>query len=150
MSQFAHDTDVPVARSRAEIEQLLRRWGCERLQWTDNFQEWAATFRFHWTWEGTTYAARLEIRMPPDAVLRAEAKRTITAVQLKARREQRWRSLHRVLFLAIKAQLVAVDAGLVSAVETFLPYLEGPDGRTVAEVALPELRSGRLLLGSRS
>ncbi len=152
MTTYAHDTTVPVARSRQEIDHLLRQWGCDGIQWTDDFRALASRLRFRWTFEGVTYAARLDVRMPPDEVLIREFRRRPTKLQLDARREQRLRSLHRVLLLTIKAQLNAVEAGLVTAVETFLPFLEDGEGRTIAELAVPHLRelpggSGRLLLG---
>jgi hypothetical protein len=50
------------------------------------------------------------------------------------------RSLHRVLYLTINAELNAVEAGLKTAPEAFLPYLVGPDGLTLADAALPRLR----------
>lgn len=143
MLSYAHDTAVPVARSRGEIDALLRQWGCDSIQWTDQFREGVAELRFAWTWNGTTYRARLAVRMPADAALR---KHGDTATQLAKRRDQRWRSLHRVLLLTIKAQLNAVESGLLTAIEVFLPHLEGADGRTVAELAAESLPR---LLGDR-
>ena len=62
------------------------------------------------------------------------------------RADQAARAGHRVLLLWIKAALNAVAAGLLTAEEVFLPHMEGSDGRTVAEVALPRLRD--LLTGA--
>jgi hypothetical protein len=52
---------------------------------------------------------------------------------------------HRLLLIMLKGLLNAVDAGVISDIDAFLPYLEGNDGRTVGEVAtenLPKLATG--------
>ena len=142
---YAHTTKVPVSRSRGEIERLLRAWECDGIQWTDNFRDGVATLRFRWTFEGVDYQARMVVKLPRDEALltareKSRATTRPTAAVMAKRRDQRWRSLHRVLLLTIKANLNAVDAGLLTAVEAFLPHLEGQDGRTIAEIAIPKLR----------
>jgi hypothetical protein len=150
---YAADTKVPVARSRAEIDVLLKKWGCDGIQWTDAFRDQTVTLRFVWTWEGVAYRARLQLHLPTDVALRKQFPRS-TASQLPDRRLQCSRALHRLLLLTLKAQLHAVDAGLVTGVEMFLPFLENGDGQTVAELVIPRLRAlpddhgGRLLEGS--
>jgi hypothetical protein len=58
---------------------------------------------------------------------------------------------HRVLLLWIKAAFNAVEAGIVTAEQIFLPFLEGADGKTVSEIAIPRMAeltrgsAGRLL-----
>lgn len=36
--RYAKDTSVPISRSRAHIETLLRDWGCKRIAWEDDFE----------------------------------------------------------------------------------------------------------------
>lgn len=147
MRRFAEDTSVPVARSRAAIDALLRDWGCTGLGWSDDFDAQRAALRFRWTHEGVEYLARFVVQLPDDAALKKTMRASYpTRKQLDDYREQRARQAYRVLLLWIKAALNAVDAGLVSAASVFLPWLEGADGRTVAEVALPRLT--QLLQGS--
>lgn len=55
------------------------------------------------------------------------------------KRDKSDRTLHRVLLLWLKGALNAVQAGIVSPEAIFLPFLEGADGVTVAEAALPRL-----------
>jgi hypothetical protein len=38
MRRFAEDTSAPISRSRGEIDQLLRSWGAQGIQWTDDFE----------------------------------------------------------------------------------------------------------------
>lgn len=49
---------------------------------------------------------------------------------------QRWRALA----LAVKAKLEAVEAGIATFEEEFLAYICLPDGKTVGESAIPNLR----------
>ncbi len=88
---------------------------------------------------------RIRLILPvPDPAAR-EFTHTPTRRQLRnpadARREyeqavrQRWRAL----LLIIKAKLEAVDAGVVTFENEFLPYVVLPDGRTVAESVKPAI-----------
>lgn len=147
MKPYAHKTDVPVSRSRGEIDRILCAWDCDAIQWTDDRREGVVQLRFRWTFEGVPYNARIRLALPPDETLytareRKEPwrQRDISDQVMQQRRNQRWRSLHRVLVLGIKARLNEVAAGLWAAPEVFLPYLEGIDGRTIADVAIPHLR----------
>ncbi len=143
---YAHKTDVPVARSRHAIDKLLREWGCSQIQWTDDFDAGRAVLRFRWSWEDVSYTARMSVVLPDDEALLtdAERKRWIKprdlGPKLEQRRQQRLRSLHRVLLLTITAQFNAVSAGLLNDVEAMLPFIEGSDGLTIGEAAIPRLR----------
>ena len=124
--RYAATTDVPVSRSRAAIDKLLRQWGCSAIRWTDDFDSRVSMLEFTWTHEDVPYHARLKLdhRVPG-----ASAKE----------QDQRSRSLHRVLLMKVKSDLNCVDAGLVTGVEVFLSHLVGADGRTVAEIAAVQL-----------
>jgi hypothetical protein len=146
---FAASTHVPVAQTRAEIDRLLRAWRCDGIQWTDEFSAGRVSIAFLWTRNPRAatpeavqrYMARLTLKMPMDDTVASG---------------QRRRSLHRTLLLWLKACFNAIDAGLVSAEQVFLPFLVGTDGRTVGDVAierLPMLLRGtgaRLLLDDQT
>lgn len=143
---YAEDTSVPVSRSREEIGRLLREWRCDAIQWTDDFLAGRVQLRFRWEHEGVVYHARMEATIPPrDAIRRDMASQRSRGVptdaQVDAAQEQRSRAIHRLLALKLKADLNCVRAGLFSAIDVFLPHVEGNDGRTVAEVAGPRLRA---------
>lgn len=133
---FAHDTKVPVSKTRMEIDALLRQWGCTALQWTDEFERGHAQLRFRWRHDELVYAARFDVQMPSVAELNKEfsSRSPLSqAAQLRRSADQRWRSLHRVLLLRIKADLNCVAAGLTTAFDVFLAHIENGQGRTVAE-----------------
>ena len=143
MRRFAEGTSVSVGRSRGEIDDYLRRWGCAAIAWSDNFESGRATLRFVWKRESDAYLARFDIQVPTDEDLRKRAidQRTRRFSEPKYRkiREGMGREEHRLLALWIKAALNAVEAGIIPAEVIFLPFLQGADGRTVAETALPRL-----------
>lgn len=118
-SQYAKDTGVPVERSRSEIERVLTKYGCD-------------TFAFGWTpvsamiqfgYKGRQ--VKLDVKVPTD--------KTSKRQQQIAR--QRWR----VLLLLIKAQLEAVETGIMDFEESFLPWMLLEGGETVAQRMIPQL-----------
>lgn len=135
MPSYAKDTGVPVARSRAQIESLLRDWDCDGIQWTDLFKEHRCELRFIWNHDGNRYCARFAINLE-------DPKYELTEKQ----QGQRTRSCFRILYNWIRAALNAVDAGIVPAEAIFMPFLEDANGQTVAEVIGP--RIPELLVGS--
>jgi hypothetical protein len=150
MRRFAQDTAVPVTKSRSEIDVLLREWGANAIQWSDDFETAVTTLRFIWTFDGLKYLARFNMQLPSKAQL---AKKAIdgrtgrpSPKKLEALMKARGKSEHRLLLLWLKAALNAVASGMVTAEMIFLPFMEGNDGRTMGEIAVP--RMAQLLTGS--
>lgn len=162
MRRFAEDTSVSVGRSRGEIDDLLRKWGCAAISWSDNFEQGWAQLSFAWKRDADLYLAKFRIKIADEKALREKAQKLARQPRRQRTAEQFYEQIregigkqeHRVLCLWIKAALNAVDAGIVPAEAIFLPWLVGRDGRTVGEVALPRLPSllqgaaDSLLLGS--
>lgn len=153
MRRYAQETTVSVAKTRGEIDALLRRWGCDGIRWTDHYARGAIALEFIWHREDAEYLARFSIQLPSDKELRGEAKHQTTGRFLQTKFEKlqasRGRQEHRLLLLWLKAALNAVDAGIVEPETIFLPFLVGRDGQTVAEAALPRLQT-LLVDGSRA
>lgn len=135
--RFAAVTEVPPERSRAEIEALLRKAGCER------FGLMQAPGRATLAVELGDRRFRFEVRVPaihdpevallPDGTPRQQR-------HLRAARDQIERTRWRTLLLAIKAQLAMVEAGLADFQHAFLAHLLLPSGRTVAEETCEPIR----------
>lgn len=102
--------------------------------------------------------ARLNVKLPTDDDLmknavdgRDPSGKTISGNKLEKLRQTCGQSEHRILLLWLKAAFNAIEAGIMTAEALFLPFLEGKDGRTVAEVAIPQMANllsggaGRLL-----
>jgi hypothetical protein len=150
MRRFAEDTSVPIARTRSEIDKLLRDWGALGIQWTDDWQHDQITVRFGWKDKaGQQYMARFSIKLPGREALSKHAvdgrSGVVSERKLAALMDARGKQEHRLLLFWLKAALNAVEAGIIPAEAIFLPFLEGQDGQTVAEVCIP--RMARLLSG---
>ena len=153
MTRYAQQTTVSVAKSRGEIDALLRQWGCDGIRWTDHYSRGIVALEFLWHRDNVDYLARFSIQLPDDKALRAEARHATSSRFLPAKfaklQAGRGRQEHRLLLLWLKAALNAVEAGIIEAETIFLPFLVGRDGQTVAEAALPRLQT-LLVDGSRA
>lgn len=146
MRRYAQDTAVPIARSRGEIDKLLRAWGATGIQWTDQFEHDRVTLRFIWPRGDARFTARFDLKLPTSDSFEDSArdKRNGKLLPAKLRKllDSRGKHEHRVLALWIKAALNAVDAGIVQPEVLFLPFIENAQGKTVAEATLPALTNG--------
>lgn len=141
--RYASETSVSVSKSRGEIEKLLRVWGANQMQWSDDFEGGHAMLRFIWEHDGTSYTARFTIDVPTKEEIEKESVHATSGKFLQTKydkaMERRGMVEHRELALLLKAIFVAVDCGLITAEQVFLPFLEDGSGRTVSECVLPEL-----------
>ncbi|MEY2849632.1 MAG: Leptospira phage [Actinomycetota bacterium] len=119
LSGYAADTSVPVERSRAEIENVLKKYGCDAF--VSGWSPDGAMIQF--AYRGRS--AKVAIPYPKE---HSQAK-------LERAQRQRWR----ILLLLVKAQLESVRCGLQSFEEAFLPWMLLLDGSTVAETMIPQL-----------
>lgn len=160
MGRYAKQTAVPIAKSRQEIDQTLRRWGAKQVQWSDDYDGGRAMLRFFWEYEEQAFAARFTIAFLDDTALRDECVDGRTGGFSQTKYDKALKRIgmveHRELALLIKAIFVAVDAGIISAEEIFLPFLEDDSGSTVAQIVLPQLakmtsglKAGKLLTSGR-
>jgi len=157
---YATETTVSVAKSRGEIENLLRTWGAKQMQWSDDFDVGHVMLRFFWSRGDQEYTARFNLNLPTADEIRDEchAQRGGRFLQAKFDKEMERRGMveHRELALLLKAIFVAVDRGIITAEQVFLPFLEGADGVTVSERVLPVLsklltpRGSKALLAAAS
>lgn len=120
-SHYAKDTKVPVDRSRGEIEHVLRKYGC-------------TAFAFGWQ-IGAEAMIQFEYRGRNVKLTIAATKGAFGQAARERAERQRWR----VLVLLVKAQIEAVENGLWSFEEAFLPWMLLGDGSTVAQKMLPQL-----------
>lgn len=147
---YAEETTVPISKTRCEIDDLLRAWRADGIRWTEDREGGRFVLEFLWKHEGASFLARFTVLMPSEKTLRARSLHAKTGMlvesKLRRQRELAGRHEHRILLLWLKACFNAVKAKLTTAEAVFLPFLVGTDGQTVAEAALPRLRT--LLTGS--
>lgn len=135
---YAVKTDVPVERSRAEIERMLIRYGATAFQYG---------------WEGDLSAISFKIQdryvrilMPmPDrndpALRKSEQGRQRTTSAQQSAYEQATRARWRALGLIIKAKLEAVAIGITTIEREFIADIVMPNNQTVGQWLAPQIES---------
>lgn len=134
---YARDTEVSPAKSRAEIEDQLSRYGATGF--LSGWQGNQAMIAFE------AKGRRVKFLLPlPDRADRAfqfTPHRHVRRSQSEALKawEQATRQKWRALALAVKAKLEAVASGITTFEAEFLPYLVTADGMTMMEKLAPRL-----------
>lgn len=119
---YAANTEVSPEKSRAHIERELARYGAKSFAY--GTQTGRAMVGFE------TADRRIRFILPLVAPKGSTTKQT----------EQFVRSRWRALLLSIKAKLEAVESGIETFDEAFMPHIVMPNGQTMAEHALPYVR----------
>lgn len=127
MGKFAENTSVPVDRTRAEIENTLKRFGASHFAYFNGPDKASIAFR---TRERNV---RFDLPIPKSSTFRNEDKR---AQDLR----RRWRAL----LLSIKAKLSSVESEIETFESAFLAHVVMPDGRTVGEHVSPAIKTAYL------
>lgn len=125
MGKFAEGTEVPIERSKAEIERTLTKFGADQ-------------FGYGWKGDSAVIVFRSQGRhirfvLPLPTEVELKSMRVSNAKDKETRR--RWRALN----LCIKAKLESVATGIETFEESFMAHVVLPDGRTMAEASLPQI-----------
>ena len=141
--RFADTTTLPISKSRFEIDEILRRWGCNQIMWADDFEQGRVRLRFVWARDTMSYMARFDLQLPTDEDLRSEARHASSRAFMPAKYERlklaTGKSEHRRLLLWLKATFEAVESGIIELLEALaLPRGDrlGPGGFDVFLVGL--------------
>ena len=136
---YAEKTSVSVARTKAEIEELVQQHGAN--QFVSGYKDNLAVIGF--TMDGRQIRFLLPL---PDKQAREYwytpgrgQRRTDEAAHTAW--EQACRSRWRALYLIVKAKLEAVDAGISTVEREFLYDIVLPDGRTAGEWMAPQIET---------
>jgi hypothetical protein len=147
MRRFAQDTSVAIARSREQIDKLLREWKCEGVAWMDHWCEDSVELQFKLLRLGpdgknpVVYVARFRMHLEPETEIRNRCRGTRGFQDAKFREamERRGRREHRLLFLWLKAALEVVEEGIITPEALFMPFFVCKDGRTVYEASVENM-----------
>lgn len=136
MTRYAKDTKVPVEQSQREIKKTLKRYGAGQYICADDWEGGQAMVMFRY--QGL--AVRMALKLPPEI----DFARTPTGLVRSATERQSFhakgcRQRWRALVLSVKAKLEAVDSGISTFEQEFLPFLVVEGGQTVGERVLPEI-----------
>jgi hypothetical protein len=137
MANYAKDTNVPIDRSREEIESTLKRFGANEFLygWNDGM------VLLGFSVEGRKYKFSLPMpdkndpkysRTPSGRARRSQVARD-DEYELDTR--QRWRAL----CLMVKANLAAVEAGIMSIEQVMVAATVMPNGKTVGDWLIPQI-----------
>ena len=137
MTRFAANTDVPVERSRLEIEKLITRYGATSTAFMSSAGRALIMFE--------AYERRVVFELPlpdqndpmfnktPTGKEKRNPEARLMAWEQACR--QRWRALA----LVIKAKLEAVETGITTFEDEFLAHIMLPDGLTVGKHIKPNI-----------
>lgn len=135
MTRYAATTDVSVAKSRAEIEATLERYGADAFAYFTEAERAMIGFRI--SGRQVRFVVHLPAKGLREFTHHSRGERTPEAAL--AAWEQACRQKWRALALVIKAKLEAVAAGITTIEDEFLAHTLLPDGATVGEWARPQL-----------
>jgi hypothetical protein len=140
MAKFAQNTDVPVAKSREEIEKLITRYGATATAFMTGADSCVVAFEavgrrvmFTLPMPSKTQKDIANYRHSSGSWL-ARSKEAAEKVWEQACR-QRWRALA----LVIKAKLEAVESGITTFEDEFMAHIVMPDGQTVSTHIRPRI-----------
>jgi hypothetical protein len=134
---FAATTEVPVAKTKTEIEAMLRK---RKATAVGSFeQQGRATLVFEMN------DRRIRFELPLPSPMDREHGYSETGKQRSADAtmrswEQACRSRWRALLLCLKAKLESIESGIESFDTAFLAHIQLDDGYTVGEHAAPVIR----------
>lgn len=106
-----------MSRSRAEVENLVLRYGADQFGSAIDHEGQRAMVQFRIASWLVRFVLPLDVKSEQQA-------------------RQRWRAL----VLIIKAKLEAVETGITTVEEEFLPHIVTPRGDTFGQWAVPQLR----------
>ena len=137
---YAQGTEVPVGRSRDEIERILARFGATGHIWARDDEERRVTIAFKRQQRAYKFIIKLPdlqgFRYTPKMEWERTPKQMADMCDAETRR--RFRSLANY----IKALMDAIDTGILTAEEALLPYQVLPSGETVYQRAQAQLDRG--------
>lgn len=137
---YAASTEVPAERTRMEIERTLTRYGAQEFAY--GWQGDRALIGFRIGTRQIRFILPLPDRAAPEFRLTSRGK-----PRCDSERERLWeqatRQRWRALLLVIKAHLEAVECGILTLEEAFLPQTVLPSGATVSQWLEPQM--GRVL-----
>ena len=131
MPTYAAGTSVDTARSRDEIERTLAKWGADNFMYGQQREPAMAIIAFTHKDRQIRFTVAMPTQTDPAFTLTPSTRKRRTEAQAFAAYEQAVKERWRALSMVIKAKLVAVESGIVTFEQEFLPYMVLPSGQTV-------------------
>lgn len=141
--KYAENTDVPVERSKAEIETILSRYGAD--QFMSGWRDLTAVIAFRASERHVRFTLPLPDRNAKEYThgrtgTSGSAQVPLPKDEAARRYEQACRQRWRALALCIKAKLESVETGISQFEDEFMANIILPNGQTMSEHARPLIR----------
>jgi hypothetical protein len=133
---YAAKTEVPVTRSRDEIERTLTRFGASKFAYFNDPPHVAVAFEI----KGLRVMMRMEMPDRERFATDSRGKRRVDSA-IDRDHEQACRQRWRTLANAIKAKLAMVDDGISTVEREFLSDVMLPNGQTIGDRIAPDIRA---------
>jgi len=139
MTRYAARTSVSTSKSKQEIERTLTRYGATEFAYGTKPE--CAAIAFRMADRQVRFILPLPNQGDPEFTEYKRGGSTWLRADDAAERlwEQASRQKWRALALVIKAKLEAVESGITEFEDEFLAHIVLPDGRTMGEVAKPQI-----------
>ena len=134
---YAEKTSVSVSRTKAEIEDLVQRYGAD--QFVSGYKNDIAVIGFSMAGRQIRFLLPLPDKQAHEYWYTAGRGQRRTEEAAHAAWEQACRSRWRALYLIVKAKLEAVEAGISTVEREFFYDIVLPDGRTAGEWMAPRI-----------
>ena len=134
MAEFAKGTTVSAAKSRAEIEEQLERFGADGFMSGRDGRHVVLAFKA----QGRQIMFRMTTPDIEDHRLTPTGKRRSDADARKSA-DAEDRRMWRALALSIKAKLVGVSDGIETFEQAFMAHVVMPDGLTLGDHVTPKI-----------
>lgn len=134
---YAEKTSVTVAKTKADIEELVTKAGAG--QFVSGFNEATAVIGFSLDNRQIRFLVPIPDKLDPKFWFTPERRTKRSEKQAYEAWEQACRSRWRALYLIIKAKLEAVDSGISTIEREFFYDIVLPNGKTVGEFMAPQI-----------
>lgn len=134
---YAKDTSVPIEKTKAEIERLISNYGATGF--VSGWQGEQAMIEFIYNKKRIRFILTLPKKSDFSRTPTRRQTRSVNATD--AAWQQGCRARWRALYLSIKAKLSDIESGISTFEHSFMPNIVMPDGRTVAEHAMPAIEA---------
>lgn len=136
---YAEKTSVSVIRTKAEIEDLVQRYGAD--QFVSGYKGDIAVIGFSMEGRQIRFLLPLPDKNDREYWYTAGRGQHRTEETAHAAWEQACRSRWRALYLIVKEKLEAVEAGISTVEREFFYDIVLPDGRTAGEWMAPQIEA---------
>jgi hypothetical protein len=130
--KFAEKTSVPIDRTKGEIEKTLSKYHATGFVFGQTNDKAIVMFEMQ--------QKRIKFILP--LAVAQKTKNTKGHVLSQIQTDQENRRLWRCLLLSIKSKLECVESGISSFEEEFLSHIVLPNGQTMGEYSIPQIKSG--------